>query len=495
MRTDNSGMSGLMQKGVPCCLGHNTVKPSNQSGLTMVTIIPIEKYHNWLWSWKTSLLLSGIMLASMMVRGQQPFEMDTIWWTGPADQRINMVFLSDGYTADQLGRFIDDVHLVANDFFRQSPFREYKSYFNLVAIKVPSAESGAKKDPSDPLDNYFGSSFNYAGIERLLVAGKAYLAQEILFNQFPFYHQAVLIVNDSKYGGSGGWLATTSVHESAPEIALHEIGHSFAGLADEYWAGEQFAGERANMTRESDPDQVKWKNWLDYQEVGIFSHGENPVWFRPHQNCKMRVLNPDFCPVCREALVKQIHQLTYPVIHFEPEMEGITLSDDSIIFRVELLQPDPYSLSTRWTLDLSPVATGNELTLYQHEVGEQIRSIDLTIVDTTHFVRDPLHEQEYTYFLNWLIRSETTANRQSPFQTMVSIYPNPAVQELHILLPNHSDHGLVTMELLDLNGRSLLRTLLRDRIQSIPLASYAPGSYLLRLYDGSGMMASRILKL
>lgn len=422
--------------------------------------------------------------------------MDTILWTGPADQRINMVFLSDGYQAAQLDRFVDDVHSVADHFFSQSPFKEYRPYFNLLAIKVPSEESGAKKNPSDTLNNYFGSSFNSSGIERLLVAGKSYLAQEILFNQFPFFHQAVLIVNDAKYGGSGGWLATTSVHESAPEIALHEIGHSFAGLADEYWAGDQFARETSNLTQETDRNQIRWKNWLNFNDVDIYPHSESPTWLRPHQNCKMRVLNPDFCPVCREALVKQIHRLVNPIIHFEPEDEGLVLSEDSITFRVELLHPQPSSLSAQWKINQELVSSSNEWVAHRAEIDQKLNMVDLIIADTTHFVRDIVHEQDNTHSLSWFVElGETTSNRQPTLQQLVIVYPNPTSRDLFIKLPEQTNHGSILLELRDVSGKLLYQDVLLEHTRSIEFASYPAGTYFLKFQDESRVMISRILKL
>lgn len=422
--------------------------------------------------------------------------MDTILWTGPADQRINMVFLSDGYQAAQLDRFLDDVHSVTDHFFSQSPFKEYRPYFNLVAINVPSEESGAKKNPSDTLNNYFGSSFNNSGIDRLLVAGKSYLAQEILFNQFPFFHQAVLIVNDAKYGGSGGWLATTSVHESAPEIALHEIGHSFAGLADEYWAGDQFARETSNLTQETDRNQIRWKNWLNFNEVDIYPHNESPTWLRPHQNCKMRVLNPDFCPVCREALVKQIHRLVNPIIHFEPEDEGLVLSEDSITFRVELLHPQPSSLSSQWKINQELVSSSNEWVAHRAEIDQKLNTVDLIIADTTHFVRDIVHEQNNIHSLSWFVElGETTSNRQPTLKQLVIVYPNPTSRDLFIMQTAQPYHGSIRLELRDVSGKLLYQDVLLDHARSIEFASYPSGTYFLKFQDESGVMMSRILKL
>ncbi|NND31374.1 MAG: peptidase M64, partial [Saprospiraceae bacterium] len=68
----------------------------------------------------------------------QPISVDTIRWAGSEDDRINLVFLGDGYQESELDKYITDVHKVVDHFFTESPFKEYKPYFNILAIKVVS---------------------------------------------------------------------------------------------------------------------------------------------------------------------------------------------------------------------------------------------------------------------------------------------------------------------------------------------------------------------
>ncbi|MDH3652120.1 MAG: M64 family metallopeptidase, partial [Saprospiraceae bacterium] len=77
----------------------------------------------------------------------QPFAIDTLQWTGPPDQRINVVFFGDGYQEAEFDKYAADVKSVADHFFGQAPFEEYRSYFNIIAFQVPSNESGASHDP------------------------------------------------------------------------------------------------------------------------------------------------------------------------------------------------------------------------------------------------------------------------------------------------------------------------------------------------------------
>ncbi|MBK8502068.1 MAG: T9SS type A sorting domain-containing protein [Saprospiraceae bacterium] len=443
----------------------------------MVTTTLTAKFRNCPCRLTTSFVLVAICITCTVHSLCQPFPVDTIIWTGPASDRINLVFLSDGYQSSELEQYIQDVHQVADHFFRQSPFSIYRQYFNLIAIKVPSKASGAKTNPSDEHDTYFGSTFNYSGIERLLVAQKSFAAQEILFEQFPLFDQAVLIVNDQRYGGSGGWLATTSVHESAPEIALHEIGHSFAGLADEYWAGEQFAAEKPNMTQSLSREKVTWRNWLDYADVGVYLHEENQTWARPHQNCKMRVLNPEFCSVCQESLVKRIHDLTNPIIHYQPATATLDQQNDSIVFKVDFLETNPNSLQVQWYVNQIPYDSYNELVLYK-DPAEVILQINMTVVDTTYLVRDPAHLGSHTYSLNWEIKSDsTTGSDDHLVNVRLFAFPNPASDWVRIELSTIQNQPIILM-LRDMSGKLVYQISGYSGIYLIPVGQIPAGSYL-----------------
>ena len=240
----------------------------------------------------------------------QKFDVDTLQKNGSIDHLINIVILGDGYTQNQLDKFVNDARNITDAFFKEIPFSNYRNYFNIFIIKVPSNVSGAADRPNNMIDNYFGSTYNYAsGIERLLYPTKTAKVMDVLAQNFPKYDQVVMIVNDTRYGGGGGWLSALSTDPSSREIFLHEFGHSFAGLADEYWAGDQYAAEKINMTRETNLQRLRWKNWYGDFNIGLYSHSESPAWYRPHQNCKMRYLGRGYCSVCMEGIIEKLNNI------------------------------------------------------------------------------------------------------------------------------------------------------------------------------------------
>jgi len=121
------------------------------------------------------------------------------------DYPINLVFLGDGFLESELQDFRDVAEEYATLLFTVDPFRKFGSFFNAFSISVPSNVSGAATDPNSLIDNYFGSTFGYAGIERLLVPTNNTAITNVLANYFPKYDQVFMLVNSATYGGSGGW--------------------------------------------------------------------------------------------------------------------------------------------------------------------------------------------------------------------------------------------------------------------------------------------------
>jgi hypothetical protein len=306
----------------------------------------------------------------------QVFPVDTLMRNGERPNRINLVYLSDGYLSASLPTYISNATAINNELFAQTPFKQYKLFFNAFAVKVPSTQAGAKHpstaadestsggQPIANPDNYFNSTFDYFSIHRLLVPQNATRVNNVLASNLPDYDQAFIIVNSPYYGGSGGVYATASTESSSAEVAIHEIGHSFAQLADEYWAGDFYAGEKPNMTQTNNAATVKWHSWYGNNNVGIFPYGVsgNPAaWYRPHQLCKMQYLGLPFCSVCAERFIDRIHQLVNMVDAFTPATTAFSLTNSTPAdFSVSHIVTIPSTITVKWYLNGSstPFTTG-----------------------------------------------------------------------------------------------------------------------------------------
>ncbi len=395
-------------------------------------------------------ILYGIiffMLCFTSTLQAQVFEVDTLVKNGPLNKRLNLVFMGDGYTAGEQDKFIADVQGVVTKIFNVKPLKEYEPYFNVFAIRVISNQSGAKHPqttnesgcsglPVSTVDNYFGSTFDYGGIHRLLYPTQPGKIGTVLSQHLPNYSQAFIIVNSTHYGGAGGSWATSSVHSSAPEIAIHEIGHSFAGLADEYWAGEQYAYERPNLTQQSDANLVKWKNWVGTNGIGVIAHTESPSWYRPHPDCKMRSLNKPFCSVCIETFIERIHALTNPVLQYAPVQSVVPLPEagQSLEFSLNLLKAVPNTLRIVWQQNGNIVARNHDsFSLPVSEAMEGDISIQATVMDTTALTRSNGH-QSHVYTIQWTVNPIVTGAEISVVESEYELllYPNPVERDLNI---------------------------------------------------------------
>ena len=468
---------------------------------------------------KKCLSILVLAFATFGVNHAQEYEVEAVQQTGDIDNRINLVFLAEGYLEEDLNKFITDVQLVTLELFVTVPFKEYKDYFNVFAIKVPSNERGASRDPNNLIDNAFGSTYFFGGIERLLVPTKNDEVANVLADNFPEYDQAFVLVNDDKYGGSGGWLATSSTNQQAGQIAIHEIGHSMANLADEYWAGPQFARETANMTQVTNPQTVKWKSWINHNGVGIFPYEGNANWQRPHQNCKMEILGPPFCAVCREQFIATFYSLTNAIDFYSPDEASNT--NERNVFVSNTKTPNPNSLRSYWMLDGDTVAKNqNAYTLEASSLSDGAHELTFNSVDFTELSRkDELPIDVVTWSLT---ASNGTATYNSSLGRITvnrSIFlgenvtgvddefikeiglktaPNPVTDRLTISFYNPAPAPF-SLQLIDLNGKAFQteeRELLSQGDQEfvIDTSGLEQGIFLVQMVIGNKLVVKKILK-
>jgi hypothetical protein len=344
----------------------------------------------------------------------QIFPVRDISVTGPNDKRINIVFLSEGYTAGEMGKFATDIDVALLGLFATAPYKQYRSYFNVYAVEVPSNESGtdhpgtASDEPGGfevlNRDTYFNSSFDVGGIHRLLVP-EATPVFDVLENNFPSWDIAFVVVNQFWYGGSGGAFATLSTYSSSAEIGIHELGHAFAQLADEYETGGGGSGyEAPNATSQTNRDSIRWTDWIDLSTpiptpetgayagvVGLFEGAVyTPTgWYRPKLFCKMRTLGVAFCEVCAEQSVKSMYNLLRLIDEAWPPTPGYMLHQDTTVnFWIHSPKPDPNTMSTTWYVDGLIWGSADTLPLDGSALDTGSHLLHVEVADTTHLVRD-----------------------------------------------------------------------------------------------------------
>lgn len=361
--------------------------------------------------WLVAILAWGGVGAHLLL-GQT--SMQTLVTNGPLAKRINIVFLSEGYTTNQLGQFPGDARKVLTNLLVTPPFSAYANYFNAFAILVPSVESGSDHPSTSTYRNtYFDSTYDTSGIARLLTipsTGRSRV-NSLLATYLPQYDIVAVIVNDTVYGGSGGFPLVTSVNSASPEVAIHELGHSFSGLGDEY--GDAYPGypdiEEPNTTTQTNRLQIKWTSWIQaatpvptpataaYNSVvGLFegAHYHTTGWYRPKLNCKMRSLGVAFCEVCGETLIKSIYTQVRPIETAAPATNALIRLTNAaaVTLTVSNLPASSPPLNVQWWLNTLPVggATSAVFTVSGLALPPGTNSIRVEVSDGTSWVRvDP----------------------------------------------------------------------------------------------------------
>jgi hypothetical protein len=387
----------------------------------------------------------GFWLMAIARVGAEPAT--TIRSNGPASNRVDLVVLGDGYTAGDLlsGKYAKDVEAAVVGMFAQNPYTEYQRYYNVVRIDVTSAESGADHPAQGVFRNTaLDAAYDCSGIQRLICVNTSKVNAVLTASiAAPNARDVILVlVNDPEYGGSGGSVAVASIDASAVEIVLHEVGHSFASLADEYTSqpppcNNSIEPSAANVTRETSRPSIKWNVWIDpstpvptpgtAETPGLYEGAQYcPTGlYRPTFNSKMRSLGRPFSAINTEAHIKRLYNFVTPLDSSAPVGPSITLPKGSEqLASVSVPQPFTHSLTIDWTVDGVPAGSGTSFILrtVQLSVGQHMMSV--TITDGTPMVRnDPSH-------LLTVVRTWTVT--VTPSFTDYPLQPGVSVSAVHV---------------------------------------------------------------
>ncbi len=190
---------------------------------------------------------------------------------GDPSQKVDFLILGDGYTAAERGKFEKDARRLADLLFAVEPFKSRRSDFNIWAICPPAAESGISR-PSVGIhrNSRIGATYDAFGSERYILTFANQSFRDVA--SFAPYEFVEILTNTRTYGGGGifgqyGTVAADSLW--APYVFVHEFGHHFAALADEYFTSPVAYGPAAavrtepweqNVTALLDPAKLKWKD-------------------------------------------------------------------------------------------------------------------------------------------------------------------------------------------------------------------------------------------
>lgn len=198
---------------------------------------------------------------------------------GSAPSKVDIVILGDGYTKDEMKKFREDVKHFTDVLFGTEPFKSRKSDFNVWTIEVASEDSGIDKPDRDVWKTTpLGTMYNTFGSARYVLTEENKILRDIC-GHVP-YDAIFILFNDNRYGGGGIYnLYATCYTQTDVKgrewqmdyVFVHEFGHSFAGLADEYYSSDVAFNEmypegmepwEPNITRLYEPTNLKWKPFV-----------------------------------------------------------------------------------------------------------------------------------------------------------------------------------------------------------------------------------------
>ena len=300
-------------------------------------------YH-YIWKGKT---VETQNLASPDQPGQRNYTPSEGSFGGEPDitECIDLAIVAEGYTRAQMGKFYADCQRVVDALFAHEPFTSMKDRFNVVAVAAESLTSG----PSVPhlgrwSNTPVGTHYDTFYSDRYLMTQDIHRLYDVL-SGVPFEH-IIVLVNSDTYGGGGIYnqlTVTTSDHPTFHQVLVHEFGHAYAGLGDEYFYDDGYESMYPADTEPWEPNlttlvdfQSKWADMLpkgtpvptppdpkvpNYrkitnekeqrmldaatQRVGVFEGGgyQSKGVYRPAQECRMKINEvTNFCPVCSRAI-------------------------------------------------------------------------------------------------------------------------------------------------------------------------------------------------
>lgn len=270
--------------------------------------------------------------------GVEPLKHSYIHRGGDSKEAIDVVILAEGYTMEEMAIFLADARIAAEEILSYEPFKSHRDKFNFIAVESPSKHSNVSVPQEGTWrETAVGSNFMTFYMERYLTSGNVYAMYDLATN-IPTEH-FIILANTDTYGGGGiynSYTLTTAHHKAFRPVVVHEFGHSFGGLGDEYFYEGNLDNDEMhsvahepwepNITTLVDFDS-KWADMVDEgvevptavtpertknYTVGVYEGGgyRSKGIYRPADVCRMRNNFAErFCPVCERALERVIlHQ-------------------------------------------------------------------------------------------------------------------------------------------------------------------------------------------
>ena len=383
-----------------------------------------------------------------------------------SSNRVDILVLGDGYTSAEQALFNTDAENLRVSMFNYSPYKQYANMVNWTTTFTASAQSGSDHPPflagctstsccadtaaqSDPkaagagifVNTAFDGRFCTSQIHRLVTINSAKVNAAAA--AYPDSDQLIVLMNDSVYGGSGGSIAVTTTNANAKLIVIHEYGHTFHDLADEYtspYPGYPACSDispsntcEVNVTNQTNASLIKWNSWLTSGNaiptpagtagIGLFEGARYQTTgvYRPANACGMRSLGAQFCSICSQAYVLKLYRGGWGtpaagIDLIEPGSEVPSAAGavaytigSNVNFSALVLKPTPDTVTMQWYLDGLPIAgaTSNSVNFQQSTPCPNTRTLELRVTNNSTLVKKEMAGSDMVHSRIWTIQSTT----------------------------------------------------------------------------------------
>ncbi|NDW13399.1 peptidase M64 [Bacteroides sp. 214] len=251
---------------------------------------------------------------------------------GEEEHCIDVAILAEGYREEEMDIFYQDAQIACESIFAHEPFTTLRNKFNIIAVASSSKNSGVSVPAKeDWKQTAFGSHFSTFYSDRYLTTPNVKAIHDALAG-IPYEH-IIILANTTEYGGGGiynAYTLTTAHHQHFRPVVVHEFGHSFAGLGDEYFYENDVMSDMYPLDVEPWEQNIstlvhfesKWKDMLQQETpiptlvndkqkypIGVYEGGgyASKNIYRPADDCRMRTNSyPSFCKVCQRAIKRII---------------------------------------------------------------------------------------------------------------------------------------------------------------------------------------------
>ncbi|MEM0909713.1 MAG: M64 family metallopeptidase [Pseudomonadota bacterium] len=333
---------------------------------------------------------------------------------------IHLVVLGDGYTASQQDLFMQDA-LAFNAMFDNDPYiASHMSAWNIHMVYRESQESGADNEYGvDTTETFFDSGYSCKEITRLICANSSKVFAAAL-EEFPLVSQSVLVVNAEAFGGSGG-NSLAVYNRTSPELAMHELGHSFANLADEY-VDESISdyylqfyeqGAFANVSNSENAEDAPWAHWIDDrnnlsnesgdQKVGLYegAYFTSEGFYRPVYDSVMRTAGKPFGVVNAEQWILSIYSEVGAVTYILPYSNNISVyANNGANFSVAPTFGTPLQ-ELKWFLDDVEIDDAFNKQSLALDLPVGTYTVAMQISDVSGKIRNPAKDISSNFTYEW----------------------------------------------------------------------------------------------